>query len=895
MVPKSPGTRRNSDLAHNSEYEENQEDSQAREKPTTPQVAGGKKIVVFADGTGNAFSTQESNVWRLYQALDRSRPDQIARYIQGVGTSGNKFVATLDGITGFGVPSNVRKLYRFICWNWEEGDEIIMFGFSRGAFTIRCLASLIHSQGLMPREIDGKLVTNAEMHANAMGAWRDYRKGSVKLGIKNFLSDVFNVFPTVGLARLLRDTIVWTYRKIFGRPQHKEVLDRLEAEDPERSRKGKAKKIRFMGLFDTVEAYGVPIEELRKPIDYFIWPITFRNRVCSKSVARVSHALSIDDERRTFHPVRFDQTRTDKDATQISEVWFSGMHSDVGGGYPDGSLSYAPLDWMAKNAEKEGLAFKKDSLEHYTNRFSPFAHIHDSRTGLAAFYRYSPRVITSEIADGGVPVVHPTVAQKIAFGSEGYAPIALPDTFDVLVKGGPNQTIKRTDEVAEDKPTSDQRSAPEQFSENDAVRFLDAQPHNTKSAATVKKLVNVRRLANIAMLVSLAYLALLPLIGSLFSPLSSIAQDSHILPGWVRLITDWLSNLLPDFLSPWLNAMRQFPYQATAACLVLIVAYLLNSRLRDLIKDTSLSLWMAKKPPKVPLFVSLFVKLVRLLSLPQSWKKPVATGFMRVTSVIFLAFLLVATAVVINKIYLTTKTAAAGFCPESGQRSATDLLPGDEPISKSGFSPASRCWPTGVKLRKGYTYTLWIDQSGAQDEPFVDRTIPTGAVPFQSSGWRHRVMAPTFRRWLGADWFQPIAQIGRHAEASFALMPIDGQQPLPVPREGLSYNRGDSLTVSQNWKDLDDAERPVFEQKLHMLKTDKNAFGDEAGIPLLFSARFTAPASGELFLYVNDVLIAGDRRIFYRNNAGSATVTVTAVSNPVFPKSQTQDHASFKN
>jgi len=105
-----------------------------------------KKIVVFADGTGNAFTTQESNVWRLYQALDQSAPDQIARYIPGVGTSGVKLFALLDGATGIGVPSNVRKLYRFLCWNWNMGEEIYMFVFSRGAFTIRMLIGLIDSQ-----------------------------------------------------------------------------------------------------------------------------------------------------------------------------------------------------------------------------------------------------------------------------------------------------------------------------------------------------------------------------------------------------------------------------------------------------------------------------------------------------------------------------------------------------------------------------------------------------------------------------------------------------------------------------------------------------------------------------------------------------------------------------
>jgi uncharacterized protein (DUF2235 family) len=79
------------------------------------QGATPRRLVVFADGTGNAYTTQESNIWRLYQALDQSGSDQLARYIKGVGTSGFRPIAALDSATGFGVPSNVRELYRFLC------------------------------------------------------------------------------------------------------------------------------------------------------------------------------------------------------------------------------------------------------------------------------------------------------------------------------------------------------------------------------------------------------------------------------------------------------------------------------------------------------------------------------------------------------------------------------------------------------------------------------------------------------------------------------------------------------------------------------------------------------------------------------------------------------------
>src|SRR5438067_549547 len=147
----------------------------------TTAVSPKRKLVLFADGTGNAFTTQESSVWRLYEALDHTQPDQIAHYIKGVGTAGWAPLAALDGATGIGVPANVRKLYRFLCWNWREGDEIYIFGFSRGAFTARTLASMIASQGLVPAVIDDTAVSHEEMERNAMAAWREYRRHTVPL------------------------------------------------------------------------------------------------------------------------------------------------------------------------------------------------------------------------------------------------------------------------------------------------------------------------------------------------------------------------------------------------------------------------------------------------------------------------------------------------------------------------------------------------------------------------------------------------------------------------------------------------------------------------------------------------------------------------------------------
>src|SRR5450759_1383467 len=109
-----------------------------------------KKIALFSDGTGNSSAkAQKTNVWRLFQALDQSNGDQIAKYDDGVGTSANKYLAALGGAFGWGLKRNVIDLYKFVCRNYNNGDDIYGFGFSRGAFTIRVLIGPIAREGLV--------------------------------------------------------------------------------------------------------------------------------------------------------------------------------------------------------------------------------------------------------------------------------------------------------------------------------------------------------------------------------------------------------------------------------------------------------------------------------------------------------------------------------------------------------------------------------------------------------------------------------------------------------------------------------------------------------------------------------------------------------------------------
>ena len=410
--------------------------------PITPPWRG-KKIVIFADGTGNSFATQESNIWRLYSALDKTEKSgvtpaelQLARYIPGVGTASNRLLRAIDGATGIGVPSNVRKLYRFLCWNWQPGDEIYLFGFSRGAFTVRTLAGMLRFQGLMPMMIGDRAVTDAEMKRNVKRAWEAYRAQTAPLwdgGLK--------MAPWIGALRWLRDRAISAKRRLFRQPTHADLLAARDAKlrpalpgEVPTDQQGGEVGIRYMGLFDTVEAYGFPFAGLREAWSWLVWPIIFRNRVCARIVTRADHVLALDDERKTFHPLQFDQTDagTPASPTLVRETWFAGMHSDVGGGYPDDAVAMDPLLWIMDAAEGVGLRFGPGAREAFAARRYPRALIHDSRGGLAASYRYAPRPKPADDRHGrGAPVLHRSVLQKIQTGADGYAPLLLPATPSV--------------------------------------------------------------------------------------------------------------------------------------------------------------------------------------------------------------------------------------------------------------------------------------------------------------------------------------------------------------------------------------------------------------------------------------------------------------------------------
>ena len=170
------------------------------------------------------------------------------------------------------------------------------------------------------------------------------------------------------------------------------------------TRRNQPAKITFVGLWDTVDAYGLPIDEMTRAWDKYIWPLSMRDRQPAECVKRAVHLLSLDDERNTFHPVLWDERKITNRASEvvhvddarIAQIWFAGVHSDVGGGYPNDRLSYIPLMFVIDRIDRArwidfGLRLNSMKVEQY----AAFADLdglhHNSRKGFGGYYRYLPR------------------------------------------------------------------------------------------------------------------------------------------------------------------------------------------------------------------------------------------------------------------------------------------------------------------------------------------------------------------------------------------------------------------------------------------------------------------------------------------------------------------------
>ncbi len=315
-----------------------------------------RRLIVCCDGTGNEIKENQSNVLKFYRCLKKDVPDQVAFYDTGIGTISNSdrwsvFKSRAKGVfglaTGYGLDANVLDAYRFLIDHHCEGDEIYLFGFSRGAYTVRVLAGLINLVGIL---------SHNQRHL-AEYAYTAYKQAEVDSKDKADAEGRFD--------------IAWRVQ---------EVLDT------------KRSPIKLMGCWDTVGSVITPRTDKFYLLSLEHLPCTTHN----SCVEHFRHALAIDERRRMFRVFPWKEPQlyksnpfvTDERAVpQISkQLWFAGVHSDIGGGYPErdsGAAKY-PLRWMIDEARDLGLVFRETMVKRLVHGDNPRNVEHGSRRDYAA-------------------------------------------------------------------------------------------------------------------------------------------------------------------------------------------------------------------------------------------------------------------------------------------------------------------------------------------------------------------------------------------------------------------------------------------------------------------------------------------------------------------------------
>lgn len=351
--------------------------------PDDAPPAQSKNIVLLSDGTGSSGGEGLcTNVWRTYLAIERhpaAGREQLAFYDDGVGTEDFKLFRALGGAVGWGLGRNIRQLYTALARNYVPGDQIYVLGFSRGAYTVRLLAGLICRFGV----IDAARLSPDRL--------------------EKLVSDAYQLY-------------------------HRGEDEHITAFQCEHCHAGET-RVRFVGVWDTVDAVGVPFDWMRNWIDR-IFKYRFGDYKLSPRVDKGCHAISIDDARITFHAELWDErdeSCAEGAEPRIEQLWFAGVHANVGGGYPKDQLALVALGWMWAKASSCGLRLYQADCEEHGRRADPTGKLYDSRAGRAAFYRYGPRHIDELCADFGLRQVrlHDSVLQRLRCAGDSYLPANL--------------------------------------------------------------------------------------------------------------------------------------------------------------------------------------------------------------------------------------------------------------------------------------------------------------------------------------------------------------------------------------------------------------------------------------------------------------------------------------
>jgi len=291
-----------------------------------------KRIIFCADGTWDS-AQNDTNVYKLFKAIPITS-DQVAFYDDGVGSDGTPLEKVAGGAFGDGLFQKIKDGYTKIAHVYEPGDEIFIFGFSRGAFTARSLAGMIAICGLPTASFDDNLVNTA---------FQAYRNKDQRAALLASLNN-YNLFDA---------------------------------------------KIKMVGVWDTVGALGIPA--IFGGVDPLIYG--FLDTSLHPDVLNAYQALAIDERRQEFPPTLWTPPAPPVAGQVLEQVWFSGVHCDVGGGYPETGLSDITFSWMLGKAINLGLQADPNVSAQYASLDAKYAlaQIHESWSVLWLFPK--PRTI----------------------------------------------------------------------------------------------------------------------------------------------------------------------------------------------------------------------------------------------------------------------------------------------------------------------------------------------------------------------------------------------------------------------------------------------------------------------------------------------------------------------
>ena len=333
-------------------------------------------IVICADGTWNRPEEDiqkdfPTNVLKLARAIKPAANGikQHVFYDWGLGSYHNSLSA---GATGRGIHKNILDGYRYIVQNYAANDKIYLFGFSRGAYTVRALCGLINNCGILKRP-DAALISEA---------WKIYKSPSDKNHPGGKASLAF-------------------------RSNHCYA----------------SKKVHFVGVWDTVGALGIPFSLM----GLFEKDDEFYDTKMGSNVSYARHALAIDEQREDFEPTVW----TPRPGVDLKQVWFSGVHTDVGGSYPPDKKtglrsSDIPLAWMIGEAAKAGLKIEPHIKSALNEDIK--AKLHKSRNHV---YRLKSPLHRELMIDGKPTKIHPSVKSRY-LADTSYRPPRLKELVEQL-------------------------------------------------------------------------------------------------------------------------------------------------------------------------------------------------------------------------------------------------------------------------------------------------------------------------------------------------------------------------------------------------------------------------------------------------------------------------------